>query len=234
MIGPDSITIPYLLMVLVLLPLAGTRSYFRLKSGKPLPPKSRRYTAMISGQVLLIACSFLVARKNDLDLLGKVPGVWVFVGSGLYLGLIALRMQRGWKKLSAERSQRARVLLPENLTEMRYWVPISLLAGLSEECAFRGMAYIGLREVAGSATLSMVVCVLAFGIAHMMQGWRGVLGTAVIALLLHGIVYLTQGLYLAIAVHAAYDLVVGAIAVRHVRQDEMAATQAAQSASSGG
>jgi membrane protease YdiL (CAAX protease family) len=143
-------------------------------------------------------------------------------------------MQRGWTKLSAERRQRARVLLPENLTEMRYWVPISLLAGLSEECAFRGMAYIGLREVTGSVTLSMVVCVLAFGIAHMMQGWRGVLGTGVIALLLHGIVYLTQGLYLAIAVHAAYDLVVGAIAVRHFRQDEMAATQAAQSASSGG
>jgi hypothetical protein len=35
----------------------------------------------------------------------------------------------------------------------------------------------------------MVVCVLAFGIAHMMQGWRGVLGTGVIALLLHGIVF---------------------------------------------
>jgi membrane protease YdiL (CAAX protease family) len=234
MIGPASITIPYLLMVLVLLPLAGIRSCFRLKSGKPLPPKSRRYAAMIGGQVLLVACSFLVARKNDLDLLGKVPGVWVFVGSGLYLALITLRMQRGWTKLSAERRQRARVLLPENLTEMRYWVPISLLAGLSEECAFRGMAYIGLREVTGSVTLSMVVCVLAFGIAHMMQGWRGVLGTGVIALLQHGIVYLTQGLYLAIPVHAAYDLVVGAIAVRHFRQDEMAATQAAQCASSGG
>jgi membrane protease YdiL (CAAX protease family) len=234
MIGPHSITIPYLLIVLGLLPLAGVRSYFRLKSGKPLLPKSRRYAAMISGQILLVAYSFLVARKNNVDLLGRMPGVWAFVGSGLYLVLIALRIQRGWKTLSPERKQRARVLLPENLTEMRYWVPISLLAGLSEECAFRGMAHIGLRDVIGSATLSMVACVLAFAIAHMMQGWRGVLGTGVIALVMHGIVYLTQGLYLAIAVHAAYDLVVGAIAVRHFRQDEMALTQAAQSVSSGG
>ncbi len=234
MIGSDSITIPYLFIVLGLLPLAGIRSYVRLKSGKPLPPKNRRYVAMISGQVLLVAYSFLVAGKNGLNLLGTVPGVWAFVGSGLYLALIALRMQRGWKKLSAERKQRARVLLPENLEEMRYWVPISLLAGLSEECAFRGMAYIGLRKVTGSAILSTVVCVAAFAIAHMMQGWRGVLGTGVIALLLHGIVYLTQGLYLATVVHAAYDLVVGGIAVRHFRQDEMAVTQAAESLSSGG
>src|SRR4029077_13761844 len=105
---------------------------------------------------------------------------------------------------------------------------------LSEECAFRGMASLGLREVTGLAALSMSLCVLAFAIAHIMQGWRGVLGTGVIALLMHGIVYLTQGLYLAIAVHAAYDLVVGTIAVRQFRQDEIAVTRAAQSVSSGG
>jgi membrane protease YdiL (CAAX protease family) len=46
------------------------------------------------------------------------------------------------------------------------------------------------------------VCVLAFAVAHMMQGWRGMFGTGVIALILHGIVYLRQGLWLAIAVHA--------------------------------
>ena len=234
MIGSDSSTIPYLLIVLGLLPLAGIRSYFRLKSGKPLPPKKRRYVGMMIGEVLLIVYSFLVARKNEVDLLGSMPGVWTFVGSGLYLTLIALRMERGWKKLSAERKQRARILLPENLNELHYWVPISLLAGLSEECAFRGMAYLGLREVTGLAALSMSLCVLAFAIAHIMQGWRGVLGTGVIALLMHGIVYLTQGLYLAIAVHAAYDLVVGTIAVRQFRQDEIAVTHAAQSVSSGG
>jgi hypothetical protein len=234
MIGPASIAIPYLLMVLVLLPLAGIRSYFRLKSGKPLPPKSRRYAAMIGGQVLLVACSFLVARKNDLDLLGKVPGVWGFVGSGLYLSLITLRMQRGWAKLSAERRSAGPravaaksdedALLGFNFLTCRPFGRMRLSRnGLHRPArrywlgnAFNGCLRTGVWHCAHNAGLARSARNRCYRAA---AAWHRLL---------------TQGLYLAIAVHAAYDLVVGAIAVRHFRQDEMAATQAAQSASSGG
>ena len=61
--------------------------------------------------------------------------------------------------------------------------------------------------------LAMLLCVSAFAIAHAIQGWRGILATAIIALLLHGVVYETGSLYLAIVVHAVYDLMVGTIAV---------------------
>lgn len=216
----DSITTPYLLYVLLLMPALGVVSYFRLKSGKPLPPKNRRYAAMIAMQVFLVGFSLTVARQNRLDLFGRNgPAVWSWLGAALYLGFIALRLNAAWPRLSAERKQRARLLLPETPREMRYWVPISLLAGLSEECAFRGAAYIILQEVTGSAALSVSVCVLSFAVAHLLQGWRGVLGTGLIALLMHGLVYLTQGLYLAIALHVAYDLIVGATALRHFMRD---------------
>jgi hypothetical protein len=56
----------------------------------------------------------------------------------------------------------------------------------------------------------------------MMQGWRGVLGTGLIAIVMHGLVLLTHGLYLAIGLHAAYDVVIGVIALRHFMRDDSA------------
>jgi membrane protease YdiL (CAAX protease family) len=229
----DAVTIPYLLMVLGWMPVMGVLSYLRLKSGKPLPPKSRRYRGMIALQIVLLGYSLVIAQQHRVDLLGRVPGIWTWSAAAVYLTWIAFRLHRAWKKLNAQRKQRARILLPENPGELRYWVPISLLAGLSEECAFRGMAYVALQEISGSVALAMTVCVLAFAVAHMMQGWRGMLGTGVIALILHGIVYLTQGLWLAIAVHTLYDLIVGTIAMRHFMRDDLLLASEAQPISAG-
>ena len=219
----DSITIPYLLWILGVAPLSGVYSYFRVRSGKPLAPKNRRYRAMILMQLLTVFVWFEVANKKGTTLFaGNWPGVWIWVVSGLYLGLIAFRLNTVWGRMSTERKQRARLLLPERPQQMWYWLPVSLLAGLSEECAFRGMAYLALREIIGSASISVAICVVAFAVAHMMQGWRGVLGTGVIAILMHGLVFMTRGLYLAIGLHAAYDVVIGVIALRHFMRDDSA------------
>jgi membrane protease YdiL (CAAX protease family) len=217
----DSMTIPYLLLVLVWMPLVGVLSYLRLKSGKPIPPKTRRYRAMVLLQVFLLGYSLLVARQNRIRLFGEVSSVWAWVIAALYLAVIARRLNAAWKRLSPERKKRARVLLPESPYEMRYWIPIAVLAGLSEECAFRGTAYVALRAIIGSTTFAITACVLAFAMAHMMQGWRGVLGTGVIAIVMHAIVSLTAGLYLVVAVHAVYDLIVGVIAMRAFQRDSM-------------
>jgi membrane protease YdiL (CAAX protease family) len=178
---------------------------------------------MILMQLLIVFVTFEVAKKNDTTLFaGNWPGVWIWAVSGLYLGLIAFRLNTVWGRMSTERKQRARRLLPERPRQMWYWLPVSLLAGLSEECAFRGMAYLALREIIGSASISVAICVVAFAVAHMMQGWRGVLGTGVIAIVMHGLVFMTQGLYLAIGLHAAYDVVIGVIALRHFMRDDSA------------
>jgi len=219
----DPITIPYLLWVLGVMPLSGVYSYFRVRSGKPLAPKNRRYRAMILMQLLIVFGTFVVAKKNGTILfVGNWPSVWIWTVSGLYLGLIAARLNSAWRKMSAERKQRARLLLPERPQQMWYWLPVSVLAGLSEECAFRGLAYLALREIVGSASIAVVSCVVAFAVAHMMQGWRGVLGTGLIAIVMHGLVFLTHGLYLAIGLHAAYDVVIGVIALRHFMRDDSA------------
>jgi membrane protease YdiL (CAAX protease family) len=205
----------FLSYVLLGMPALGVASYFRLKSGRPLPPKLRRYYAVIALQLLLLALSVVVANENAIELFGpEWPSLWSWAIAAAYVMLIAMSLRRGFRKLNEERRQRARVLLPEDPIQWRFWIVISILAGFSEECAYRGLAYTAVSQQTGSRALAVLICTAAFGIAHALQGWRGVLGTSVIALVFHGLVSLTRGLYMPIAVHIVYDLVVGYLAMR--------------------
>jgi membrane protease YdiL (CAAX protease family) len=209
----------YLFWVIVLMPVSGVWSWYRLRSGKPLPPKEKRYRAMVVFQVWIFLLTLVVMQDNGIHLFAYPgPPLWGWCVATGYMALLWQRVKVGWQRISDERKEKARRLLPENPAHLRYWIPISLLAGLSEECAFRGLAFVLLARLLGGPVPAMAVCVIAFGVAHMMQGWRGVLGTSIIALVMHGLVYLTGGLYLPIAVHAAYDLIVGFVAIRAFTQ----------------
>jgi membrane protease YdiL (CAAX protease family) len=234
MVRQHSITLVYLFVVLGWMPAAGIFSFLRVKAGKPMPPKTRFYRNMIAVQVVLLGYSVAVARHNEMSLLGNLPALWIWLISAVYVAFIGLRLQVAWKKMPAERKQRARRLLPEIPSHLCYWVPISFLAGIGEEIAFRGVAFGSLRELSGSTELAIVLCVLAFGFAHMVQGWRGVIGTGVVALVMHAIVYETGGLYLAMAIHVVYDLMLGFIAMRQFMQDGTQLALQPQPASSGG
>jgi membrane protease YdiL (CAAX protease family) len=204
----------FMVQVLLTAPALGVASYIRIRSGKPLPPKTRRYRSMIVFQVLLLLISVLAAREAGIPLLGsQLPGPIAWLMAGGYFIFLALRLRRAWPKLSSERREMARIILPDHPSLMRMWVVISALAGLTEECAYRGLAFRFLTTNHGSVALALLLCVGSFGVAHMAQGWRGVLGTSVIAVAMHAIVFLTQSLYLAIVIHAAYDLMVGVIAM---------------------
>ncbi len=222
----------YLFWVLMLMPLLGFLSWLRVRSGKPLAPKEKRYRAMILLQVWLFAFSFLVMQENGLNLFSSGwPPLWGWMLAVAYMLVIVHQLKVGWKKMSEERKQRARRLLPESNVHLRYWVPISLLAGLTEEYAFRGVAFTLINGLTHSQVVAVAVCTISFGLAHMIQGWRGVLGTSIIALVMHGLVYVTGGLYLPIAMHAAYDLIVGIIAMRAFAQPGSSTLAQSQAAS---
>jgi hypothetical protein len=61
----------FLTYVLLAMPALGIASYFRVRSGKPLPPKMQRYRAVVILQVLLLALTFVVAKKNQVELFGR-------------------------------------------------------------------------------------------------------------------------------------------------------------------
>jgi membrane protease YdiL (CAAX protease family) len=209
----------FLVLVLILVPAMGIAGYFRIRSGKPLRPKGQRYRATILMLWIILMVTIVAADREDIELLGRRwghPLIWLAVAA--YMVLLTFRLRAAWTRLSAERLEKASLLLPDDPSLMRWWVGVSALAGISEECAYRGLAYQLLRGMGLNIALTLLVCVGAFAIGHMTQGWRGVLGTFVLALVFHGLVFITGSLYLAIAFHAVYNLIVGVIAMPILRE----------------
>ena len=204
----------FLLFVLIFVPVAGIAGYFRIRSGRPLRPKRQRYIATMIMQFIILAVTLIAARAEGIQLLGREWGsslIWLAVAG--YMVLLTLRLRHAWPKLSDERKKQASRLLPDDPSLMRLWVGVAAAAGISEECAYRGLAYQLLREMGLNIAVTLLICATAFAIGHMTQGWRGVLGTFVLALVFHGLVFLMGSLYLAIAFHAVYNLIVGIIAM---------------------
>ncbi len=204
----------FFFLVLIFIPLAGIASYIRIRSGKPLRPKRQRYVATIVMQLIILVVTIMAARSEGIELLGGQwgnPLIWVVVAG--YMALLTVRLRVAWVKLSDKRKEKARRLLPDDPSLMRLWVGVAAMAGISEELAYRGLAYQLLRGMGLNVALALLLCVTTFAIGHMTQGWRGVLGTFVLALLFHRLVFLTNSLYLAIAFHAVYNLIVGVIAM---------------------
>ncbi len=82
-----------------------------------------------------------------------------------------------------------------------------LTASVVEEVAYRGVGFYIVWHLFGNPWLAAVVCSVAFGLAHWVQGWRNVVGIVAIGMVLQGLVAVTNTLSLAIVVHAAFDFV---------------------------
>jgi len=208
-----------MLQVLLTYPVLGIVSYLRIRSGKPLSPKPKRYRTTLAGQAVFLLVTVLAAREEQVSLIaGPWPTLTAWMGAFAFLAISGLNAKRAWPKLKAERLERARLIFPEEPSQMPYWAAISVMAGVTEECAYRGLAFRFLTNNHGSVVLALVLCIASFAISHLAQNWRAVIAMVLIAGLLHLVVYLTQTLTLAIVVHAAYDLMIGTIAMPILRK----------------
>jgi len=216
----DFINNQFLLWTLVLMPLLGVYSYFRLKSKTPIPPKKRRYRSIIVFQLFLWMLCWMATRENGFrffDTRGLSTWFWLLAVS--WLLFVVARTKHTWSRITTDRKEKARRTLPENGSEMRYWIPISILAGITEEWAYRGVACALLIRMTGSVVLSVLFCSVAFGLGHAFQGWRAVGGSALLAVALQMVAFQCESLNLVIAIHAAYDLIIGIIAMRVLALD---------------
>jgi membrane protease YdiL (CAAX protease family) len=183
---------------------------------------------MIASQFLFLFFTSLAAKPNGIQIFGPAsPPSWTWAAAGAYVVLIGLSFWRKFWKSAAEQKDKTRVMLPENPDELWYWIAISFLAGITEEYAYRGIAYAAIYEMTGSLTVALAICVLAFTVGHAIYGWRDVIGIALFALLCHLAVLYTHTLSLVVAVHIAYDLVLGVLAtVAFLRESQRNAAEA--------
>jgi membrane protease YdiL (CAAX protease family) len=97
-------------------------------------------------------------------------------------------------------------LLPRNAAE-RWWAALlSVNAGVSEELFFRLVLPLVLAIVFGNAAVAFVLATLAFGLAHLYQGWAGVVATTVVGAVMSAIYLATGDIWVAVILHAAIDL----------------------------
>jgi hypothetical protein len=227
----DYINIQFLVWTLALIPFTGIYSYFRLKLKKPIPPKKKRYRMMIVFQCFLMTLSWVATRENGFRFFGtRGISVWFWLLAVGWLVLVTARLRFARSRVTSERKEKARLTLPENASEMRYWISISVLAGITEEWAYRGVASALLIRMTGSVAISVLVCSLAFGLGHMFQGWRAAVGSALLAVVFQLVAFECESLDLVIVIHAFYDLIVGTVAMQVLAREATAGVSSPEQA----
>jgi len=140
---------------------------------------------------------------------------WAAVGVGAGLGLWFAR-----NSLAAAADPEARAmarqivdpallsLMPQTPTERLRFDALAVTAGICEEFLFRGVLWaLLLPWIEGAAAL--LVTSVAFGMAHLYQGRRGMLRTGMVGAVLGGLAWASGTLWLVVVLHAVVDMVQG-------------------------
>ena len=108
----------------------------------------------------------------------------------------------------ARRLEPMRWFLPVTTAERWWFVAVSVSAGVCEEVVYRGflLRYLHAGPWALPAGAALAVMAVAFGLAHLYQGWLGVLTTGLLGLVFGGLFVATGTLLIPIVLHAVIDL----------------------------
>lgn len=148
----------------------------------------------------------------------RVPAGFVagFVSAavvGMVLGLVLARRGNSKKPgIETDRKTKsdpeAMKMLPRTSRERRWFAALGITAGITEEVIWRGVLLAMLVAVFPTMPVPAIVLVMAimFGWAHLYQGVRGIVATAVLGALLTALYVATASLILPVMVHVLFDL----------------------------
>ena len=202
----------------LLVPILGIRSR-RALAAMPLPPRAAFFRSVIVQQAVFLGFSLLVANAIGLALFPLRPSdvrAWLLAAAILIVAVLLLAPE--WRRRVARRDRRVLLVSPTTPRERALWVTLSLVTGVSEEITYRGVLYLLLLALTGSAAAAVAISAVAFAVAHAVQGGRTVAIVLVIAVGFQGLVLLTGSLLPAILVHGLYDAIAGLWYGRLVRR----------------
>jgi membrane protease YdiL (CAAX protease family) len=199
----------------LLIPLVVLRGRKKIRDPqRPLPNRLRHFQATTLSLVMFAVMSLLVARAEWIELF---PRAWpplsaILAGAVMLVAAVAIMRPR-WRRAVEHRTPLgARILhlyMPANAVERAWWIAVAVLAGISEEITWRGVQTALLSNLIGRLWIAAIVCAISFGVAHMIQGWKSSVIVVFFALGFQALVWLSGSLYVAMAVHTAYDIVAG-------------------------
>ena len=199
----------------IFVPVGAIRSNQRLKRGQ-FPSRRVFFRQLIGVQMVLLAMSVFVALTNHIVLFPR-PTLRlkdVFAGAiflALGIGRLLLRWRFGSGKISEERKQRLKHLVPESFKEKWLWLALCLIAAIAEEVGYRGVMFTLFMRIVGIWWVATTICALLFALGHMVQGWKSASSIFLFAFGFHILVLISGTLYTAMLVHFLYDVTAGVI-----------------------
>lgn len=214
----------FILFVGAFVPFLAIRSGQKLRAGVPFPSRMRYLVSTIVLQILVGLFALWTAGRNGIELFPPfVPRLRDIAIAMAILALAIAHVPWRWRSMSAERRSRLGFLIPQEPHErVLLWI-LTLLAGIGEELAYRGVLFALLWRVTGNAWLAAGLAAASFGVAHMVQGRHAAITIGVFALVFQGLAVLSGALYLSMAVHILYDLAAVALYARFMRRGPVSA-----------
>lgn len=213
----------FILGMVLVLPALAMRTAHVLDSGRAkLPPRAAVHLNTLVTLGVLLGVSLTVARLESVLLFPSWSPTWTdaaAVGGFLVLmvGILLTRIGR-LDPVKRERLERVTMSDWRDPRQLGPYFLVCLMAGVSEEIAYRGVLTDLLTRATGSHAAAIVIACIAFGAAHAVQGWRSAALAAVFAAVFHAMVELTGNLYAAMIAHAAYDLIAGFVIAECARR----------------
>ena len=211
------VTVGYLA---VLAPLIGRRAFLRLRAARPSDPAAlvafyRRNVIRKLGLLLPVVLALLVVpglRPAHLGLawphgpaMADAFGTFLYlVGFILVTGLMFRRTARRGE--GVPRPRRLEILVAGTGAERRWACLASVGAGVCEEVLFRGLLVMAGIAAGWPPIVAVLASSVLFGLAHLYQGWLGLLLTPVLGLGMASLFLPTGSLLFPIVVHTLIDL----------------------------
>jgi hypothetical protein len=185
------------------------------------------YGAMIAFELALLLYVCLGLRLAGTQVRDVIGGKWAAVGdvardigTAVLFWLIVAGVLLTLEKFLGENTTglgAVKTLLPQGPVEIAVWIVLCTTAGFCEEFIFRGYLQRQLLALTGRVDLAIVFQAIVFGLAHMYQGFKGVITISVYGAMFGVLAAVRKSLRPGMMQHAGQDIfsgIVGGILAR--------------------
>ncbi|WP_379128343.1 CPBP family intramembrane glutamic endopeptidase [Paenibacillus sp. sgz500958] len=140
---------------------------------------------------------------------GRISVMLLFgLGTFTAAPLIMMKGIPGYRETMHKQLKELDEFLPSGQPEKRFWIWVSLTAGICEEWLFRSMMfyYIPLVIPGVSFLWVMLLSSLLFGLGHYYQGGKGVMSAMIMGLMFGGLYYYSGAVWLCMLFHFLIDV----------------------------
>jgi len=194
-----------------LLPLSAVIRGRKFHNAKgPLPDRLLHFRRTAATLAMFGVLSLFVAWSERIELFPRTLPAWRGLGAGLLMYFVAVMLtRRRWRRAVEKRLRIVYLFMPSTRTERAWWIIVAILAGITEEITWRGVQAGLAMALMRNILIAILFCSMSFGLGHIIQGWKSAVVIFVFALGFHILVWLSGSLYVAMAVHVAYDITAG-------------------------